>query len=70
MTAENVGRRMEAPVTIAASMRPRPMTAENNASRAPCRQFHVPGASMRPRPMTAENDAGLRQSAVDARVLQ
>ena len=59
MTAENAGARGDEGVQRArASMRPRPMTAEN--ADGPRRRDRVRTASMRPRPMTAENahDAG------------
>ena len=53
MTAENERSRIVVEAERSASMRPRPMTAENAA-----RSDHRPRrrvASMRPRPMTAEN---------------
>ena len=52
-----------------ASMRPRPMTAENNLDITRMADYHA-GASMRPRPMTAENGAARREPHSGGRELQ
>ena len=52
-----------------ASMRPRPMTAEN-ARRARRRRRRRVGASMRPRPMTAENSGDQSHSSATIGPLQ
>ena len=57
MTAENAVRRPRRPAGAGASMRPRPMTAEN-AILTGNTTGQVHDASMRPRPMTAENGRG------------
>ena len=54
MTAENGARLDDLLVVSAASMRPRPMTAENAAGLVRD-VVQAAVASMRPRPMTAEN---------------
>ena len=53
MTAENVVGAVVDDGYARASMRPRPMTAENGEDQGPARRRV--DASMRPRPMTAEN---------------
>ena len=62
MTAENVILVTGVLISDDASMRPRPMTAENSPDRrgAPCPRSR---ASMRPRPMTAENTYRTRPEA-------
>ena len=54
MTAENKVAHAGAVHHVDASMRPRPMTAENRQRAAPL-PAALRRASMRPRPMTAEN---------------
>ena len=62
MTAENALFSSAPGAVLTASMRPRPMTAENMHRRRLQRQGA--GASMRPRPMTAENMNATFQNGV------
>ena len=69
MTAENVKRPADLPLDpLPASMRPRPMTAEN--SPLPASSAESGAASMRPRPMTAENSVEFDLNDRIARTLQ
>ena len=56
MTAENALFSTAPGAVLTASMRPRPMTAENVGAQPEADRLRP--ASMRPRPMTAENNSG------------
>ena len=61
MTAENLVEEVDKQLQAYASMRPRPMTAENVGRPEPL-VGDDRAASMRPRPMTAENETYRRET--------